>query len=548
MDLLNPGTSVPIFVISSHTEVLRKNHITNTKPNKIDFDKYLDKLVPILQNMSKPIEEVILLQWQRDFKKTVIGDLEKRKRGEKTPAGTVVAGPPGTGKSFGVNDVVKEIIKSFPELMIAVTATTGAAATRLNGAKTLASWLSIGGEAMKLHNLEAILPVILDKNPKTLRNTCILIIDEVSMLSQRHLFHLKTIIEQVREDPQSYGGIYMILIGDPFQLPPVAHDLGPGIYRNVTEFVPSCLETQYADFNYVVANKMKRSEDDPKLQQVLLQLISPDQIVRASAIQTILDECLRGGGTMTPYQILALHRETGAVILSNVREGEYSVNSYNYADEQSLKETEGYEEFTVEPVARTHDPNDKELIKKVGGKLQLQAEEYALLSRDTFLTEPKVRTNTPYMVRVNTVVDGTSLVNGDTGNVIRINDDASLEFYSHRHKKEVTIRPVQLPSEWIPEIGFCGYPIIRASAITVHKAQGATFHNGIIVDMRRIYYDNYMAHKLYTALSRVKRLKDIYLVSYILPGFLDDPTITKKLQYIWKLDYMKEYLRPKDIA
>ena len=107
----------------------------------------------------------------------------------------------------------------------------------------------------------------------------------------------------------------------------------------------------------------------------------------------------------------------------------------------------------------------------------------------------------------------------------------------------MTIARQQFMSEWYPEIGYEGYPLFRCSAMTIHKAQGATLESGIIFEVRRGYADEYLAHMWYTAFSRVKRIEDIRLTSYM-RDLLVHPTIQKKLEYVWKLPYMKNYLRP----
>lgn len=63
-------------------------------------------------------------------------------------------------------------------------------------------------------------------------------------------------------------------------------------------------------------------------------------------------------------------------------------------------------------------------------------------------------------------------------------------------------------------------------------------------ETRRIYTGEYLIHMLYTAFSRVKNIKDIRNTSFLLSGQLSLPAIQEKLEDIWKLPYMKDYLRP----
>ena len=165
-----------------------------------------------------------LMNWQKNGMAQVLADVAKLIAGSLTTRGSFVVGPPGTGKSTFVNALVQEVNRLYPQLSVEVTATTGAAASRISGGKTMASWLSVGADAMKLHHLDEIQKIVIDRNPQRIHNTDILIIDEVSMLSQRVFDNLSTLIRRIRRNPVAFGGIYVILVGDPFQLPPCPHD------------------------------------------------------------------------------------------------------------------------------------------------------------------------------------------------------------------------------------------------------------------------------------------------------------------------------------
>jgi hypothetical protein len=142
-----------------------------------------------------------------------------------------------------------------------------------------------------------------------------------------------------------------------------------------------------------------------------------------------------------------------------------------------------------------------------------------------------------------TTSDGATLVNCDTGRIVGIDDDGITTFYSYRLKRNFSIPLVKYTSEWVTDIGYVACPFIQGAAITVHKAQGATLEAGIIFETRTgLIGDAYLAHKLYTAFSRVKKISDIRITSYLL-DLLDTPLIQKKLDYIWKLDYMRKYIR-----
>lgn len=483
-----------------------------------------------------------LMEWQKDFYDKFMEDTKQLSETKSCDhLGIFLAGPPGTGKSYALNRIVASVKNQYPSLKIAMTATTGAASTRLQDAKTLATFLSIGGDSMKLHLIDEILPIIVKRSPAMITETDILIIDEVSMFSMTHYNNLDICFKRVRDDPRPFGGMYIIFVGDPFQLPPVPQDAGGGVSRNTRTFVESCLESQNAGFRYVIANQMKRSEESSLLQNMLLQTITPSITHRNNATATLREHCYHG--EMTVDDVLDYQQETGATILSPAREGEYSVANYNQRARARAKNQPGYEEIPISPVKKLHDPADKTILKAIGGERALVAEEKALESRDSWTIDPYLSTKLPYMVRMKVPCNGKTLVNGDMVEVLSLNEDESVNIFSFRFKEKMIITRQQFKSEWEPSIAYDGYPLLPCSAMTIHKAQGATLESGIIFEVRRGYADEYLAHMWYTAFSRVKRIEDIRLTSYI-QDLLAHPNIQKKLDYTWKLPYMKNYLRP----
>jgi ATP-dependent exoDNAse (exonuclease V) alpha subunit len=486
-----------------------------------------------------------LMKWQKKFVDTILEDLKHFPRLRKR--GTICAGPPGTGKTHGSSYLCKVIKREFPELRVEVAATTGAAASRLGGdAKTLATWMSIGMDSMKLHHKDEMIRLIKQRNPERLRNTDVLILDEVSMLSKRQFDNLNDLLREIRQDPRPFGGMYVILIGDPFQLPPVPHDGGGGILRKQKEFIESCLETEIDGFNYIVANEMKRSEGDKLLQRLLLCLISKNPEERKEAVVLLRKHCYRD--QMEIDDVLDEQERTGAIILCTQREGDYSVDAYNKAAEERAREFADFKEIEVPPAKRLHTENS-EVLKAIGGKTGLDVEEETICSRDGWTTSAHILANTPCMIRKNMKTrEGVSVVNGDMCHVLEI--DKELGYAKVRLLRDnsiVHIPKTDFRSEWASEIGYEAYPFIPCAAMTVHKAQGATLSKGIIYESRTLRLDSYMAHMLYTAFSRVKKISDIRITSYIVDDQLEAPPIQKKIDYIWKLSFMDDYLRPSDL-
>ena len=115
-----------------------------------------------------------------------------------------ITGSAGTGKSYVLKLIVKELIDKFGDTKhVGVTALTGIAAISING-RTLHSFAGMGHDHTKKISFEAI--------PRW-RNTRVLIVDEVSMLTDKFL-------ERLYEPIVKYG-IQVIFFGDFYQLAPV---------------------------------------------------------------------------------------------------------------------------------------------------------------------------------------------------------------------------------------------------------------------------------------------------------------------------------------
>lgn len=127
----------------------------------------------------------------------------------------LLTGPAGSGKTYVLNKFISEAKRAGKH--VAVTATTGLAATHLNG-NTIHSWSGIG-----IHdNLPADFHEYLTQSRREqISKADVLIIDEISMLHDYRLDMVDEITRQVRQTDKPFGGLQIVLCGDFFQLPPV---------------------------------------------------------------------------------------------------------------------------------------------------------------------------------------------------------------------------------------------------------------------------------------------------------------------------------------
>lgn len=132
-----------------------------------------------------------------------------------------ITGPGGTGKSALIKYIQKDAYKKCFDIQ--VCALTGCAAVLLEcKAKTVHSWSGIGlGNGTIEQNVTKIMKNKFAK--ATWKETDILIVDEVSMMSKKLFEMLDAIGKAVRKSTKPFGGIQLIFSGDFYQLPPVGN-------------------------------------------------------------------------------------------------------------------------------------------------------------------------------------------------------------------------------------------------------------------------------------------------------------------------------------
>lgn len=134
-----------------------------------------------------------------------------------TGTSVFLTGAPGAGKTYVLNAFVKQARARGAS--VAVTASTGIAATHLDG-QTIHSWSGVGvAEAMT----DSLLKQIKTRRGKRIRATDILVIDEISMMHAWLFDMVDQACRAVRRNPEPFGGLQVVMSGDLFQLPPVAH-------------------------------------------------------------------------------------------------------------------------------------------------------------------------------------------------------------------------------------------------------------------------------------------------------------------------------------
>jgi len=413
-----------------------------------------------------------------------------------------ITGPGGTGKTRLVKylvDYSNSINKS-----IQVCAMTGCAAVLLNcGARTLHSWSGI--KLAKGTKEAVIASVIRNKNAvRSWKKVKILILDEVSMLSQKVFEIIEEIGRATRLSSLPFGGLQVIFTGDFFQLPPVG---GEGEI-NSDKFCfesPSWLRV-FPKENHVELKTMFR-QTDPKYIEILNE-------VRKGCISEENKRILQGyvkreydpenHNGCIPTKLFPLRSKVDYVnnmMFSKISETEHVFEAVRKKD--CLVYTESAK------------PIPKELIEKCS-ELTEKDSEYELdqlLGSIPCTQVLRLKKGCAVMCTVNLDMEN-GICNGSQGIITNILEQGLgkppciVVTFSNGILK--TIVPHIWQNEEYPSLAIVQYPLCLAWALTIHKIQGAT------LDMAEmdIGQSIFEFGQTYVSLSRIRSLEGLYLSEF----------------------------------
>lgn len=409
----------------------------------------------------------------------------------KTGANVFLTGEPGSGKSHTINIYVKYLRTQGIEP--AITASTGIAATHIGG-MTIHSWSGIGiRNNLDKYELDKITSN--EYVAKRIGKTRVLIIDEISMLSSNTLSMVEAVCREVRQNGEPFGGIQVILVGDFFQLPPIKK------------------------------NNFQNDEDINqdsffKKEEIGIFAYQSPAWKRLSPIICYLSEQYR----QDDIEFLS--------ILSAIRSNNVNIEHLNKINERQVQKNGIYENITklfshnidVDRI------NDEALFKIEGQEfthiMQSSGKEklVSILVKGCLSPEKLVlKKGAIVMFTKNNQKDG--FVNGTLGEVIDFDNDTKYPIVRTKNGKKIKVEPV----DWIVEENgkkkaqITQIPLRLAWAITVHKSQGMSL-DVALMDLSEVFEYG----QGYVALSRVRRLSDLYILGINKLAFKVHPQIREQ--------------------
>ncbi|MDZ7798365.1 MAG: PIF1 family DEAD/DEAH box helicase [Patescibacteria group bacterium] len=369
----------------------------------------------------------------------------------------LLTGAAGSGKTFVLNKFIRHLRKK--EISGAITASTGIAATHING-RTIHSWAGLGIN----HSFpdKVIKKIIRNKKiRKNIRQTKTLIIDEISMLNDYHLDIIDHICKAIKQSLKPFGGIQIVLSGDFFQLPPISVSRGEGSFVNEAVI--------WNNMNLKVCYLTEQHRQADKKYLKFLNDMRSNNISKSTKdiVLTRLNKKITNKLTATK---LYTHN--------------FDVDTQNNNELKKIKKKAyGYE---------MKEKGQAKLIKTL--KKNCLSPEYLILKKGAIVMFVKNNLDKGY-------------VNGTLGQVISFNE--GFPVVKTLHGKRVLAKPTR----WIVEednkelASIHQIPLRLAWAITVHKCQGMT------LDLAEIDLSaSFTPGMGYVALSRLRKLSGLKLV------------------------------------
>lgn len=410
----------------------------------------------------------------------------------QTQKSIFLTGKAGTGKTT----LLREIIATTHKNTV-VVAPTGIAALNAGGV-TIHSMFQLPfsafipsydeaskfTETVKFENKETLRRHFKMNNVKrnVIRNMELLIIDEVSMLRADLLDAIDFMMQTVRRNSKTFGGVQVLFIGDLLQLPPVIRDEEWRTLRNYYKgkFFFHSHAIQQNPPLYIELSKIYRQTDDTFIS--VLNNLRNNQITPQD-IQ-VLNEYVQPD--------FDLKNNPGYITLTTHNAKADSIN------EQAIGDLAG-NEFAFQPLIVGDFP---EKIFPVEENLKLKVGAQVMFVKNDISFEKRYFNGKMGVIK--------SLSSGEIF-VHFPEENKTIEVEKYEWKN-IRYKVNELTKEIEEEVlgTFAHYPLKLAWAITVHKSQGLTFEKAAL-DVSQVF----LPGQAYVALSRLTSLNGLILLSPI---------------------------------
>jgi ATP-dependent exoDNAse (exonuclease V) alpha subunit len=382
-----------------------------------------------------------------------------------------VTGRAGTGKS-----TLLEYLSWNTAKQLVICAPTGVAALNVGG-QTIHSLFRLPIGVIADHEIEQGAEL-----RKLLNTIDTLVVDEVSMVNADLLDAMDRALRQARQKPhESFGGVQLVLFGDPYQLAPV-----PGDPEERAYFADRYDSMWFFDTRVWKEADLTIYELDTIHRQHELEFKQLLTAVRHGDVTPEMGRRLNAVGERTPPQ-------EGAITLATTNATVTRINGTELARLPG-KALTAMAEINGEFGGRAF-PADERLELKVGAQVMF--------------------------LRNDTGGDG-RWVNGTIGEVVKIADTVTVEVdgESHevlpttweRYRYSYSAATKELRKDVVAE--FIQFPLRLAWAVTIHKSQGKSYDQAVIDLGPR----SFAPGQTYVALSRITALEGLYLTRPLRPS------------------------------
>lgn len=399
---------------------------------------------------------------------------------EHTREHLFITGRAGTGKSTLLSHLAWHTSK-----IIAVCAPTGVAALGVGG-QTIHSLFRLPTGVIADHDLSQ--PPELKK---LLSSIDTLVIDEISMVNADLMDAIDRSLRQARgRRHDAFGGVQIIMFGDPYQLPPVPpRDIDERAYFQDayrSRWFFDAHVWQGAELSRVELTEIHRQSDD-RFKRLL-------NAVRHGAVTADMAAELNEAGARTPPAEGVITLATTNAIVNRINAGRLA--EIVGSPLRAAAEVNG-------DFAKNALPADEVLELKVGAQVMF------------LRNDPDGRWVNGTLGTVSRI-DGTVWVR--TGDEEYEVEPAVWERYKYRYDATTKTLTKDVVAE------FEQFPLRLAWAVTIHKSQGQTYDDAVIDLGPRVF----SAGQTYVALSRLRSLDGLFLSRPLRPNdIIVDPDVAR---------------------